>query len=148
MKATITGITSSQHSLKITCAFTLRHFSEMNRGESAMKNTWVVSIIAVAFAACAAPALAQIAQADVMGGSIAGTVADGVSQFKGIPFAAPPVGELRWKAPQPVTPWSGVRQSVAFGPACIQAAALAGRMAPGVSLSEDCLYLDVWTAAK
>jgi para-nitrobenzyl esterase len=134
--------------LKITCAFTLRHFSEMKRGESAMKNAWVVSTIAVASVACAAPALAQIAQADVTGGRIAGTVGDGVSQFKGIPFAAPPVGEMRWKAPQPVTPWSGVRQTVAFGPACMQAAALAARMAPGVSLSEDCLYLDVWTPAK
>jgi para-nitrobenzyl esterase len=56
-----------------------------------------------------------------------------VSQFKGIPFAAPPVGKLRWQAPQPVTPWSGVRQPVAFGPACMQAATLAGRMAPGVA---------------
>jgi para-nitrobenzyl esterase len=113
-----------------------------------MKSNWSVAIMAVALAACAAPALAQIAQADVTGGRIAGTVADGVSQFKGIPFAAPPVGNLRWMAPQPVTPWSGVRQTVAFGPGCMQAATLAGRMPPGVSLNEDCLYLDIWTAAK
>lgn len=112
-----------------------------------MKSSWVVSIMAL-LAACAAPAMAQITQAQVTGGRIAGTVVDGVSQFKRIPFAAPPVGSLRWQAPQPVPPWSGVRHSVAFGPACMQAAALAGRMAPGVSLNEDCLYLDVWTAAK
>jgi para-nitrobenzyl esterase len=113
-----------------------------------MKSPWVVCATAVACAACAAPVMAQIAQADVTGGTIAGTGSDGISQFKGIPFAAPPVGELRWKAPQPVTPWSGVRQSVAFGAGCMQAAALTVRMAPGVSLSEDCLYLDVWTPAK
>jgi para-nitrobenzyl esterase len=113
-----------------------------------MKSDWVIEMMAVALAVCAAPALAQIAQVNVTGGTIAGTVTDGVSQFKGIPFAAPPVGELRWKAPQPVTPWSGVRQTVAFAPACMQAPVMAARMAPGVALNEDCLYLDVWTPAK
>src|SRR5437762_12521441 len=70
-----------------------------------------------------------------------------VRAFRGIPFAAPPVGELRWKAPQPVKPWSGVRQTVAFGPACMQTGG-GGGAGPGVPYSEDCLYLDVWTPAK
>jgi para-nitrobenzyl esterase len=96
----------------------------------------------------AAPAMAQIAQADITGGRIAGTVVDGISEFKGIPFAAAPVGALRWKAPQPVTPWPGVRQASAFGPACMQNAAAVSRQAPGISLSEDCLFLDIWTPAR
>jgi para-nitrobenzyl esterase len=111
-----------------------------------MKYTWALSIMALASAA--APVMAQIPQAGVTGGRIAGTVVDGLSEFKGIPFAASPVGSLRWKAPQPVKPWSGVRQTTAFAPACMQEPGLANRMAPGIPLSEDCLYLDVWTPAR
>lgn len=84
-----------------------------------MQNTLVSGFMAAVLAAVSVPAVAQIEQADVTGGRIAGQVADGVSAFKGIPFAAPPTGALRWKAPQPVAPWSGVRQTVAFGPACM-----------------------------
>jgi para-nitrobenzyl esterase len=111
-----------------------------------MKVTRTVSIVALALVAT--PALAQITQVQVTGGKIAGTVVEGISEFKGIPFAAPPVGELRWKAPQPVKPWSGVRQTVTFGAACMQNPTMANRMAPGVSLSEDCLFVDVWTPAR
>jgi para-nitrobenzyl esterase len=68
---------------------------------------------------------------------------DGVRVFKGIPYAAPPVGELRWRAPQPVDRWEGVRQAEAFGPICMQAQSTA----QPVSMSEDCLYLNVFTAA-
>jgi para-nitrobenzyl esterase len=112
-----------------------------------MKSICAVSMMALSFAA-AVPALAQIEEAHVTGGTVSGTVVNGVAQFKGIPFAAPPVGALRWKAPQPVKPWSGVRQSTAFGPACLQDPTMANRMAPGVPLSEDCLYLDIWTPAR
>jgi para-nitrobenzyl esterase len=113
-----------------------------------MRDKWLVSMLALGLVAAAAPALAQVAQVQVTGGKVAGTIVGGLSEFKGIPFAAPPVGNLRWKAPQPVKPWSGVRQTVAFGPACMQPSAMANRMAPGVPLSEDCLFLDVWTPAK
>lgn len=75
--------------------------------------------------------------------------ANGVRTFKGIPFAAPPVGDLRWRAPQPVAKWSGVRKADEFGPRCMQ------RTGPGAdywfrspAASEDCLYLNVWTPAK
>jgi para-nitrobenzyl esterase len=112
-----------------------------------MKSNWAVSVLALGLTAAAAPAMAQISQAKVTGGTVAGTVVGSVSEFKGIPFAATPTGDLRWKAPQPVKPWSGVRQTVAFGPACIQDPAMANRMAPGVMLSEDCLFLDIWTPA-
>ncbi len=116
-----------------------------------MKSTWAVSItMALALAVAAPPAVAQIARVHVTGGTIAGTAANGVSEFKGIPFAAPPVGALRWKAPEPVKPWHGVRQTTAFGPACMQSTfgGGGGPVGPGISVSEDCLYLNVWTPAK
>lgn len=90
-------------------------------------------------------ALAQIEQARVTGGTVSGVVEDGISVFKGIAFAAPPVGDLRWKAPAPVKSWSGVRKADAFAPACMQAPNSQGNTAP---VSEDCLYLNVWTPAK
>jgi para-nitrobenzyl esterase len=85
----------------------------------------------------------------VDGGQLRGTSADGVRVFKGIPFAAPPVGPLRWKAPQPVVAWSGVKAADTFGPQCMQQPYPAGSpyaSAPQPT-SEDCLYLNVWTAA-
>lgn len=74
----------------------------------------------------------------------------GVTVYKGIPYAAPPVGELRWKPPQPVTAWDGVRECTSFGAACPQNAEPL-RRAYGTDIgpmSEDCLYLNVWTAGK
>ena len=77
-------------------------------------------------------------------GTVRGVIADGIESFKGIPYAAPPTGNLRWQPPQPPTPWSGVREATAFVHDCAQqpfpydAAPL--RTAP----SEDCLYLNVW----
>ncbi|HEY7285374.1 MAG TPA: carboxylesterase family protein [Vicinamibacterales bacterium] len=86
----------------------------------------------------------------VDGGRIAGTAASGVRVFRGIPFAAPPVGDLRWKAPQPVSPWDGVRAADKFGPQCVQTPYPAGSvyaMEPAPQ-SEDCLYLNIWTTAN
>ena len=96
----------------------------------------------------ASAASAQIPQAKVTGGLVAGTVADGLSIFKGIPFAAPPVGTLRWTAPQPVKNWPGTRQTTAFGAGCMQDPRLAKQMGAEVPLSEDCLFIDVWTPAR
>ncbi|HEY4214802.1 MAG TPA: carboxylesterase family protein [Steroidobacteraceae bacterium] len=90
-------------------------------------------------------ALADITQARVTGGAVSGSVENGISIFKGIPFAAPPVGDLRWKAPAPVKSWSGLRKADAFADACMQAPHSQGNTAP---VSEDCLYLNVWTPAK
>src|SRR6478735_8009063 len=90
-------------------------------------------------------AYADITQANVTGGAVSGVAADGISIFKGIPFAAPPIGELRWKAPAPVTPWSGVKKADAFANACMQPPNSQGNTSP---VSEDCLYLNVWTPAK
>lgn len=71
---------------------------------------------------------------------------DGVLVFKGIPYAEPPVGDLRWRAPQPARPWSGVRDARNFGNRCLSA--LENDPVPGTPRSEDCLTLNVWTAAE
>jgi para-nitrobenzyl esterase len=112
-----------------------------------MKAKWTLSIAALAALGAATPALAEITQATVTGGKIAGTAVDGLGEFKGIPFAAPPVGDLRWKAPQPVQPWSGVKETIHFGDACMQSGG-GGGAGKGIPYSENCLYLDVWTPAK
>jgi para-nitrobenzyl esterase len=78
-------------------------------------------------------------------GRVSGVIADGLRVFEGIPYAAPPVGDLRWKAPRPVTPWSGTKAATEPGDPCAQPAGLP----VGVpSESEDCLYLNVATPAK
>jgi para-nitrobenzyl esterase len=92
----------------------------------------------------------------VEGGKISGVKSpDGnVVAYKGIPFAAPPVGNLRWKAPQPVIPWAGVKKCDAFGPSPMQAKPVpfmvytSEFLIPQKPISEDCLYLNVWTDAR
>ncbi len=79
----------------------------------------------------------------VTGGEVEGERVGALTRYLGIPFAAPPVGELRWRAPQPVVPWSGVRQARSFSPACAQTAVWIT-----LPKSEDCLYLNVWTPAQ
>ena len=86
--------------------------------------------------------LPQPAAVKVEGGLVQGTSELGLTVYRGIPFAAPPIGELRWRAPQPVAAWEGVRQTTKFGPKPIQGAGT------GSDMSEDCLYLNVWTPAK
>lgn len=89
-------------------------------------------------------------------GLIRGTTneAGNIRIYKGIPFAAPPVGELRWKAPQPVESWKGVRTCDAFGPSPVQPAPepfmfwSSEFLIPEEPISEDCLYLNVWTGAE
>jgi para-nitrobenzyl esterase len=77
-------------------------------------------------------------------GDVSGSEQGNLRVFTGIPFAAPPSGELRWKPPAPVQPWSGVKETKVFSPACPQPAAAN----PSLNMSEDCLYLNVWTPAK
>ncbi|HKA17485.1 MAG TPA: carboxylesterase family protein [Blastocatellia bacterium] len=107
----------------------------------------VLLSVAVLFAT-AQSAQSQISKANVTGGEVQGVVNGNVASFKGVPFAAPPVGELRWKVPHPVNPWSGVKKADAFAPGCIQDKQLATMMGGPSNFSEDCLYLNVWTAAK
>jgi para-nitrobenzyl esterase len=71
----------------------------------------------------------------------------GVRVFEGVPFAAAPVGDLRWREPQPVAPWEGVRKAAGFGPRAMQGAIFSDMIFRDSGPSEDCLYLNVWTPA-
>jgi para-nitrobenzyl esterase len=87
----------------------------------------------------------------VTGGIIEGTRLAGseVRLFRGIPFAAPPVGERRWRAPQPVEPWDGIRKADTWGTRCMQGDMFGGPIVTrDDSMGEDCLYLNVWAPAK
>ncbi|MBN9145359.1 MULTISPECIES: carboxylesterase/lipase family protein [unclassified Novosphingobium] len=79
-------------------------------------------------------------------GALVGQTQDGVTSFKGIPFAAPPVGALRWRAPQPAGPWQGDRDAANFGHDCMQVYQ-PNPLPPGSEHSEDCLYLNIWRLA-
>ncbi len=94
----------------------------------------------------------------VTGGVVRGYMAGPVAVFKAIPFAAPPVGPLRWREPQPVQPWRAARDATHYSAACVQnpigtgafLAPLARRYGataatPRWDISEDCLYLNIWT---
>ncbi len=73
---------------------------------------------------------------------------NGLQRYLGIPFAKPPVGELRWKAPQPLEPWEGVKMTKNFGPRPMQSVVFGDMNSRSDGVSEDCLYLNVWTPAK
>src|ERR1700692_2022868 len=80
-------------------------------------------------------------------GAVQGAYANGLSIYKGVPYAAAPLGELRWREPQPVRAWKGVRKATAFAPACMQTGlSMPGETPPAVS--EDCLYLNIWTPIR
>jgi len=85
---------------------------------------------------------------EVTGGTIEGIEQDGIFSYKGIPFAAPPVGDLRWKSPESVIPWEGERKADAFAPGPMQDTGLITKLGGTPNISEDCLYLNVWTGAK
>ena len=86
-------------------------------------------------------------RAEVEQGVLVGREADGVRGFKGVPYARPPVGELRWRAPQPAGPWDGERDAGRVGAICIQLPANGDNGVGPLPMSEDCLTLNVWTAA-
>ena len=101
----------------------------------------------VVLAACrAAAALAP--QVTVETGTVSGSAEGGVESWKGIPYAAPPVGPLRWRAPQPAAPWNGVRQATAYGNDCMQKPSSMDAVPRlGPAPAEDCLYVNVWRPA-
>ncbi|MXP29615.1 carboxylesterase family protein [Porphyrobacter algicida] len=97
-----------------------------------------------------APEVSNQTVVDAPAGKLRGTTQDGLDVYKGIPFALPPVGKLRWRAPQPMPRWSGVRSAQQFGAACIQPE---GKLSTIYSpreplpMSEDCLTLNIWAPA-
>ena len=78
-------------------------------------------------------------------GAVRGTAVAGIHTFRGVPYAAPPTGRLRWRPPEPAPRWRGVREATEFAPSCPQQA---GLFAPPGEMSEDCLYLNVYTPAR
>ncbi len=105
---------------------------------SAVKGLFSIAVLSISFSA-AVFAIDEPVQLTY--GQVSGVELDNdVTVFRGIPFAAPPVGDLRWRAPQPPIPWQGVKAADTFGPTCMQPRGRA-------LMSEDCLYLNVWTKA-
>jgi para-nitrobenzyl esterase len=98
-------------------------------------------------AAVEARAATDMLQVHVESGTLRGVISNHVIAFKGVPFAAPPVGPLRWRAPQPALRWSGVRDASAYGPDCMQLPFPSDAAPLGTAPSEDCLYANVWRPA-
>jgi para-nitrobenzyl esterase len=87
-------------------------------------------------------------QVKVETGKLEGKSDGTVNAYLGVPFAAPPVGNLRWKPPAPAAKWKGVRKATGFGSRCVQGAVFSDMIFRDPGISEDCLYLNVWTPAK
>ncbi|MBY0303133.1 carboxylesterase/lipase family protein [Sphingomonas ginsenosidimutans] len=99
-------------------------------------------------AALAAPAHARDAAVVATDrGQVRGAIADGIASWKGIPFAAPATGALRWRAPQPAAAWRGVRNARAYGPDCAQVPFPSDAAPLGTTPAEDCFYANVWKPA-
>ena len=119
---------------------------------AALSAVSAVSVAATVLAASAGSAIASPASGGanpivrIDDGLIRGASATGVNSFLGLPYAAPPTGNLRWRPPQPASSWSGVRDATQFGASCPQAQAGNPSLPPG-TISEDCLYLNVYTPA-
>ena len=107
-----------------------------------------MAIAACSFSACTQKKEDITLQVATQYGILEGFEEDGVKKFLGVPFAQAPVGELRWKAPQPVQPWEGIREAKAFGNDPMQPKIFGDMNFRGSGNSEDCLYLNIWTAAK
>jgi len=114
-------------------------------------NRQLIFVIAICFNAALPATVCAADQVKTANGLVEALAPpdSGVRSFKGIPFAQPPVGDLRWREPQPVKKWTGVRNADKFGPRCMQ------RTGPNADywfrsdgMSEDCLYLNVWTPAR
>ena len=110
----------------------------------------LASGIALALAASSAASIANIHRPVITlsdGALLGETTANGVEMFKDIPYAQPPVGDLRWKPPAPAKPWKGIRDAAAFGPSCVQPLYPAKSIYSDnpAAMSEDCLSLNIWT---
>ncbi len=106
-------------------------------------STAIALTIAISNAALAAD------RAKTSYGTLEGTTeASGVHAYRGIPFAEAPIDDLRWQPPQPVKNWSGVRNAKQFGPRCVQSPVFSDMVFRSNGMSEDCLYLNVWTPAS
>jgi len=103
----------------------------------------------ILFAAIAASAAAAtVDEVRIESGALKGAVSGGVVSFKGVPYAAPPTGQNRWRAPQPVAAWKGVRSAAAYASDCMQLPFPSDAAPLGTKPAEDCLYLNVWAPVQ
>ena len=121
------------------------------RHRKLLKALWLIAATLVSSASAQEPNKSNPGQTSAIvkvdSGQLQGVEDDGVISFKGIPFAAPPIGELRWRPPQPTPKWTGVRQAAEFGRNCMQGRGFGPPPGAGQEPSEDCLYLNVWRPA-
>ena len=110
----------------------------------------ILSAVAILLATAFAASVFAQDRVKIANGTLEGISdkSSGVRSFKGIPFGEPPIGDLRWKPPQPVKNWQGARKADKFGPRCMQRAIFGDMNFRSNGMSEDCLYLNVWTPAK
>lgn len=127
---------------------------QVSRFRQARSYLAILGVVSAILPPASSPAQSQTDRTTVTvtGGRVQGSVVDGILTFKGIPFAAPPVGQLRWRAPQPVRSWIGVLPTTTFAPDCMQKVDRSGSNV-GIPLlrtepSEDCLYLNVWRPSQ
>ena len=123
------------------------------RGKDRMMAKWLMAGVAMAAAIVGTPATARDASGPVVtapAGTVQGRTDGTIRVFRGIPYAAPPVGPLRWQPPQPAARWTGTHAAADFGPACVQPDSMNPSVygAPAPPMSEDCLTLNVWTPAN
>jgi para-nitrobenzyl esterase len=111
----------------------------MTTWKGIVMKTLAIIVVAIAVLWVAQLVSAQSTVVNVEGGSVQGVATTEVTSWKGIPYVVPPVGDLRWRTPQPVKPWQGVRDASTFGAECMQS--------DDVLKSEDCLFLNVWRPA-
>jgi para-nitrobenzyl esterase len=108
----------------------------------------LIIFLSAGLLATTAQAVSSGPRVQITNGVIEGVTLDsGVRVFRGIPFAAPPIGGLRWKAPQPVKSWKGIRPATEFGASCMQRPVFGDMEFRSKGMSEDCLSLNVWTPA-
>ncbi|MBQ8009812.1 MAG: carboxylesterase family protein [Bacteroidaceae bacterium] len=108
----------------------------------------MAAMVAMMMTACTQQKAEVTLQVKTQAGVVEGFAEDGVKKFLGVPFAAAPVGNLRWQAPQPVVAWEGVREAKAFGNDPMQPNIFGDMNFRGSGRSEDCLYLNIWTPAN
>ncbi len=124
----------------------------MALGFNRLRRAALIAVAALA-TGMASPSLAAAPQIQTQNGLMIGKSEDGAMVFRGVPFAQPPIGALRWQAAQPVKPWTGTLNATKFGPGCLQKTKMtaADKAASGSapkSVSEDCLTLNIWAPAK
>jgi para-nitrobenzyl esterase len=109
-----------------------------------MHKRWMIAVLSAVAGAANASAVQPVLTES---GALSGLREHGLTVYKGVPFAAAPLGDLRWRAPEPVASWVGTRLANAFAPACMQeGVSMPGETPP--TISEDCLYLNIWAPAR